>query len=328
MEIITYAPVIIPTLNRYNHFRQCLESLERCTGSENTDVYVGLDYPPAEKYVEGWKEIDDYLKVKEKNNGFRMLIVIRHNSNCGVLKNNSNSDRLMSIVQEQYDRYIFSEDDNIFSPNFLEYINKGLKKYEKDNRVVAICGYSHPTDFLHKNNNHFAQDVNYSAWGYGTWFRKKEELLTKNLNRKFFKHAFYIPSQFLKIAKTGRAFSLAHASILNYIPATDYNYSMIMRLTGCYVIMPIRSMVRNIGWDATATHTRTDNPLSQKRSKLEVTHPIDTAEHFEFIGNPTDYFEENNARMIKFGKLFDNKSLKLKCILNAKIILRFICFWI
>lgn len=328
MMVKTYAPVIIPTLNRYEHFRQCLESLEKCTGAENTDVYIGLDYPPAEKYVEGWKKIDEYLKEKEATNSFRMLIVIRHNTNCGIGCLHSNVNRLKAIIKEKYDCYIFSEDDNIFSPNFLEYINKGLKKYEKDNRVVAICGYSHPTDFLHKNNNHFAQDVNYSAWGYGTWFKKNEELLTKNLNKSFFKQAFYTPSQFFKIAKTGRAFSLAHASILDHIPATDYNYSMIMRLTGCYVIMPVRSMVRNMGWDATATHTRADNPILQKRSKLELSHPIDTAEHFEFIGNPTDYFEENNARMIKFGKLFDNKSLKLKCILNAKIILRFIRFWI
>ena len=51
-----FAPVIIPTLNRYEHFRKCLESLEACTGAEKTDVYVALDFPPSEKYVEGWKK--------------------------------------------------------------------------------------------------------------------------------------------------------------------------------------------------------------------------------------------------------------------------------
>ena len=61
-----YAPVYIPTLNRYEHFKRCLESLERCTDADKTDVYVGLDYPPSEKYVAGWKKIDEYLKEKEK----------------------------------------------------------------------------------------------------------------------------------------------------------------------------------------------------------------------------------------------------------------------
>ncbi len=53
MEITTYAPVLIPTLNRYEHFKRCLESLELCTGADKTDVYVGLDFPPSEKYHKG-----------------------------------------------------------------------------------------------------------------------------------------------------------------------------------------------------------------------------------------------------------------------------------
>lgn len=40
-----FAPVIIPTLCRYEHFKECLESLSRCTWAEKTEVYIGLDYP-------------------------------------------------------------------------------------------------------------------------------------------------------------------------------------------------------------------------------------------------------------------------------------------
>lgn len=43
-----YSPVIIPTLNRYEHFRECLESLEHCVDADKTTVYIGLDYPPSE----------------------------------------------------------------------------------------------------------------------------------------------------------------------------------------------------------------------------------------------------------------------------------------
>ena len=56
-----YAPVVIPTLNRYEHLRQCLESLSNCTLAEETEVYVALDYPPLEKYVEGWQKTREYL---------------------------------------------------------------------------------------------------------------------------------------------------------------------------------------------------------------------------------------------------------------------------
>ena len=63
-----YAPVCIVTLNRYEHFRKCLESLEQCTGANKTEVFVSLDYPPSEKYIEGWKKTDAFLAQKEQNN--------------------------------------------------------------------------------------------------------------------------------------------------------------------------------------------------------------------------------------------------------------------
>ena len=39
------APVIIPTLCRYDHFKRLMESLNKCTWADKTDVYIGLDYP-------------------------------------------------------------------------------------------------------------------------------------------------------------------------------------------------------------------------------------------------------------------------------------------
>ncbi len=61
-----YAPVLIPTLNRYDHLRQCLESLSRCSWADKTDVFVALDYPPEvnrEKYEEGWQCNKAYLRA-------------------------------------------------------------------------------------------------------------------------------------------------------------------------------------------------------------------------------------------------------------------------
>ena len=121
-NIITYSPVVIPTLNRYEHFKRCLESLERCSGAEYTDVYIGLDYPPSDKYIEGWKLIDEYLIKKEAKNGFKKLIIKRRKTNCGVGGPTDNGELLVKEILMDYDRYIFTEDDNEFSPNFLEYV--------------------------------------------------------------------------------------------------------------------------------------------------------------------------------------------------------------
>lgn len=51
-----YTPIMIPTLCRYEHFRRCLESLQRRTHANETDVYVGLDYPAKESHWDGYKK--------------------------------------------------------------------------------------------------------------------------------------------------------------------------------------------------------------------------------------------------------------------------------
>ena len=142
MEIITYAPVLITTLNRYEHFVRCLESLERCTGSENTEVYVALDYPPSEKYKGGWVKISSYLSEKEQSNNFKNLHVIRRDHNYGVGKKGGNEEVLIEDVMQKYDRYILTEDDNEFSPCFLQYMNKALTKFYEDDDIFLVCGFN------------------------------------------------------------------------------------------------------------------------------------------------------------------------------------------
>ena len=137
--ITTYAPVIIPTLNRNVHFERCLESLERCSGADQTEVYVALDYPPSEKYKEGWKKIDDYLRLKESQNGFKKLHVIRRDRNYGICHENGNYETLIREIKKSYDRYILSEDDNEFSPCFLEFQNKCLERFKDDPRINLVC---------------------------------------------------------------------------------------------------------------------------------------------------------------------------------------------
>lgn len=273
MEIKKYAPVYIPTLNRYEHFKRCLESLERCSGADKTDVYVGLDYPPSDKYVEGWRKIDIYLAEKEKNNGFNNLIVRRRDHNCGVGTPTSNSSLLAKEVRTVSDRYIMTEDDNDFSPNFLEYVNWGLEKFRDDPSVFAICSCK-DIETGDIRNNVFKLNTIFCAWGYGGWFDKQDKKL-KLRNHEVFK----------KILKSSSAFDvfspkvMALASLSYQVAANTFHGDMIVSLlpeNEKWCIFPKVNKVRNWGWDGTGTHGGT--PEAFKRYS---TLPIDTDEHFE-----------------------------------------------
>lgn len=248
------APVCIPTLNRYDHFKRCLESLESCTLAEMTDVYVGLDYPPSEKYVEGWERIDAYLVEKEKNNRFRNFYVRRRDHNCGVGGNTSNAALLRNEVEAVNDYYIFSEDDNEFSPNFLVYMNQALEKYKDDSRIMAICGYNYPVDMSGYPNNIYASHE-YSAWGIGRW-TAKEQLFS----REDIKSLLHSPRAVLKLMKKRPGI------IMTLIDMLDKNalWGDTCRVALAYVndkytIAPALSMVRNHGHDGSGVHCRSSD---------------------------------------------------------------------
>ena len=56
-----YAPVIIPTLCRYEKFVQCMESLRKNSWAKYTEIYVAVDYPSKESHWEGYNRICEYL---------------------------------------------------------------------------------------------------------------------------------------------------------------------------------------------------------------------------------------------------------------------------
>ena len=272
MDKQQYAPVLIPTLNRYEHLKRCIESLERCSGAEKTDVYIALDYPPTEKYVDGWKKTDAYLKEKELNHKFRNLFVRRRKSNCGIGHPNDNLSQLVKEVRLTSETYIMTEDDNDFSPNFLEFINWGLNTYNNDESIFAICGCKDLETSDIKNNVYKLNKI-FCAWGYGSWFSKRDKMTNLFDVEKL--------KQIVLKAKWTDAFTvevLRLSSLLYQMANKSFHGDVIISLlpeNEKWCIFPKVNMVRNWGWDGTGTHGGSPESL-EKYSSLQM----DTDEHF------------------------------------------------
>lgn len=242
-----YAPVLICTLNRYEHFRRCVESLLRCTGAEKTDLYIALDYPLYETHWEGYRKIEEYLlEIK----GFKSINIIRRSENYAVNKNFNDS---RSEIFESYDRIIISEDDNEFSPNFLEYINKGLDKFENNANVYAICGYNYPIKMPTSYKSNYYLKALFSGWGCAYWKHKYWEIpentapLSGYINRI---------KDVIKLEKTC---SLLFPSILYMIKTKrllgDTLINIHLAKQNMYCVFPYVSKVRNHGHDATGENS-------------------------------------------------------------------------
>ena len=313
---MTYAPVCIPTLNRYEHLRKCLESLSRCTWADRTEVYVALDYPPAnqwDKYAPGWEKNREFLRSCG-DMGFKKLHVIEREENYGIWLpgHKGNSRCLLKFIMSKYDRYIFTEDDNIFSPCFLEYMNKGLELFKDDNQVLSLGGFFYNDSILINDNTYLRLDCDYTPWGVGCWTHKEKCLPT--LNYQWFR-AKVSPSLLIRI-KSLYGWGVMYSWVLHmmrhkYQEAVVDNYLWTyLPLTGRQQIIPTNTLVRNIGMDDSGCNCTVEDGTG------EWCHlPMNINEHFEFIGTGYEHFEKNRIIYTK-GKYWHSDWYYIKRILK------------
>ncbi len=255
---IKYAPIIIPTLCRYEHFRRCVESLKNNTWAEFTDVYIGLDYPAKESHRVGYERIKEYLQGDFS--AFRSFNVIEQKVNIGSF---ANSRSLVDACSMNHDRYIYAEDDLEFSPDFLQYMDMALQYYEDDESVVAVCGYSYPINWIANSAcTVVKQNFNGSAWGRGYWINKRNLLLkylrpnglSKDFSIAYRTHRFdkmmdYAVKHYVEFCETGWS---GEKGFLN--GSTDIAMRIYPAVKDKYLIMPLISKVRNHGYDGSGLY--------------------------------------------------------------------------
>lgn len=172
-----YAPILLPTLNRHNHLKNCIESLKRNDWAKYTELYISVDFPVEEKYVEGYIKVKQYLS--QTIQGFKEVKIFYQSENLGPY---NNMKFLKEQIQKTYDRYIFIEDDNIFSHDFIEYTDKGLEIFEKDRDIIAISANGLQMDAI--TSGDLVKTCNISAGAVGFWCKKEAEY-SKIINREW-----------------------------------------------------------------------------------------------------------------------------------------------
>lgn len=307
MGNMKYAPVIIPTLCRYEHFRRCIESLKKNPWAKYTDIYIGLDYPAKEEHWDGYNKICEYLDTGDFS-AFKAFNVIKRKENLGAVKN---SDALVDEIKTKYDCWIYSEDDNEFSYNFLEYMDKCLAMYEDDERIIAVSGYSQPLDWVSDpDSNIMLQSVVAPAWGGGYWREKSKHIdaeisggcLVKNFDMAY---KTGLLKKMIKRRRITYTFGcLLGSSKTLMLRPCDISYTIYAAINDMYVVIPTLSKVSNHGYDGSGTYCK---KIRKTNNNLALSYdydnqPIDSAETFEpRLDSVIDRSE--NKELI--GKFFD-----------------------
>lgn len=310
IDMNTYAPVLITTLNRVEHLSKTIESLKACIDADKTDIYIGFDYPPSEEYFNGYDEVADYLENGDFSQ-FKSFNVFKREENFGIAKN---WKELRSIVLKTHETFITMQDDIVVSKNFLVYINSALDYYKNDKDVIAVSGYSYPLEWK-KSEGTNALKTNYVAaeWGMGHWKGKYLETYSILQND-------YSYNCFIEAYKAGKLNLMTDACIKDYSitvlnkysrysllrDISDVSLRIYLPLVEKYVIMPTLSHSRNLGFDGSGVYCGKVNVTESEKPYADNydydSQPIDNTDNYSFVPSENDYIEENRNMLNAFDR--------------------------
>jgi hypothetical protein len=240
----SHAPIALFAFRRPDHLKRTLDALMACPEAAASALTIYCDGPRRDADVAAVQAVRDLAR---RCTGFLSLNVIESEHNRGL------ASSIIGGVGEQLsiaEQVIVVEDDLVVSPHFLRYMNDALALYADEPKVASIHGYSYPVGTA-LPETYFLRGAD--CWGWATWRRAwplfrldgaelLAELRGRGLTRRFDLDGGFGFTRMLEQQIEGRNDSWAirwHASCF-----------LAERLT----LYPGRSLVHNIGNDASGTH--------------------------------------------------------------------------
>ncbi len=280
MSDVYKVPILLILFNRPKYTSKTIQYLNMI---KPKSLYIHIDGPRNQEDQDKINEIE--IMLKDLDNDI----------NVTFKKNNTNLGCGLGPVSaidwffENEDHGIIFEDDVVPDKSFFEYCSILLEKYRDEKNIFMISGDNGgpvvPLD-LFENHKIMAIDIPI-IWGWATWrdrwnkYKFQIEKINfintfKNL-KKFYFFERIIIINFLKRATKKRDIDFWDIQLF---------YMLVMNNNQC--LIPSVNLVKNIGFDGDATHTK--EIISRSFSE---THEIKIVNH--------DFIESNksiNSRMI------------------------------
>ena len=293
------APIILFIYNRPDHTKKTLEALHDNLYANESVLYVFADGPKDRASADDLNKIAEARNVVKERLWCKEVILITREKN---MKLEDNVIEGISQIINKHGKAIILEDDLVTSPFFLQYCNEGLKVYENAKQVFSINGFMFPIDFSGEPET-FLCPLAISSWGWATWadrwnqFEKSPMYINEIENNKFLRNRFNFGDyDFFRMLKD-----------LNTWDIRWYYTAFTRNGLG---VFPTRSLVRNIGFDGSGTHTGNGNleqELFNNKIKMKESNSIN---HFNYSKMLNFFMKKQNSKLNKL-KIRFNKILNI-----------------
>ena len=128
---MAYAPIVVFGFNRPDALKKTIASLLNNEEAKFSDLFVFVDGPREGKVGEKEKveTVKEFVKTIK---GFKSLHCSFSEQNKGLAGSIIGG---VSQVINQYGKVIVLEDDLVLMPNFLNFMNQGLEKYQNEDKI-------------------------------------------------------------------------------------------------------------------------------------------------------------------------------------------------
>jgi len=239
------APVAVFAFNRPDHLSKTLNALKQNDLATSTDIIIYCDGPKTEMDVDN---ITAVHKISDNTNGFNSVLVKKKQKNIGLASSIING---VTEIVEEFGKVIVAEDDIVMSCNALKYYNDMLNRYELNQEIFSISGFSFP-----ETRMRIPKDYDYDVyaiprmqcWGWATW---KDKWRKADFSMPGYEHFDTSVS-----LKRSYGYEIGYDS-LNTLNACVKNNKDVWACRWVYThfinnalcLCPVKSLVENIGLD-------------------------------------------------------------------------------
>lgn len=254
---MTVAPIVLFVYNRPWHTQKTVEALQKNDLASESDLYIFADGPKKDATEEQKEKIRQVREYIHNISGFKSITICEKDSNNGLA--NSVITGVTEIINK-FGKVIVVEDDIVTSRYFLKVMNEALDFFEKDEKIFSVSGYNYPTKTMkipnsYKNNIYLS--YRHGSWGWGTWKNRWESVDWEVVDFKEFCENIELQKTFNRggADMSGMLKAQMEGKIDSW--AIRFDYSLFKN--NCFCVRPIKSLVINIGFDNSGTHTG-ENP--------------------------------------------------------------------
>jgi hypothetical protein len=245
------APIVLFVYNRAGCTLQTLEHLKKNILADRSKLFIFSDGPKKGATEEELNKITLLRKLIRKEQWCKDVHIFESPVNLGLADSIING---VTEVVNKFGKIIVLEDDLLTSVHYLAYMNEGLCRFEKEDKVFQIVGYTAPVRTHFKNDSYFLPMA--SSLGWGTWARAwkyfeinpQDYILLKGdkkLRKKFdLGNSYPYSDMLIRQMETG-------------IDSWAIRWWWSVFKQNGVGLFPDRTLIACIGFDPEATHTKT-----------------------------------------------------------------------